>query len=569
MKNKQLNAYTSLFYRRNKFLFGLALAVGLATTALNLGITWVMQQMIDTVSKAPDALPVQTLAVYTASILLLIVLFKVVTYFTKPQFMQRAMLQYKDFVFRRLTKKSISAFKQESVSHYLSFFSNDTNFIETNYLEAQFQIAPALLLTVGSVCMMLAYSPVMTLVALCFCSLPALVAILTSSRLESAEKQVSDSNADFIASLKDCLSGFAVIKSFQAEGSMSDIAYKSNQTVEAAKCRKRKLDTILYTLGAIASCAAQLGTCLVGCILVLNGFALTPGKLMAYLDLTGLFISEVNQLPALIANRKAALGLIQKLDDKLSQNVQEEGTTEKDTLSEGISFKDVSFGYTPQKPILQNISFRFEKGKSYAIVGASGSGKSTLLNLFMDGGSYEGSIFYDDQELRQIRTSSLYDLVSMIQQNVFVFNASIRENITMFKPFPKEDVDRAIQLSGLCPLIREKGEHFLCGENGENLSGGERQRISIARSLLRSCRVLLADEVTSALDSEMTYQVSSAILDLPDITKIVVTHDLDSSLLRRYDCILALKSGQILEAGSFDDLLTQKGYFYSLYTISQ
>lgn len=187
----------------------------------------------------------------------------------------------------------------------------------------------------------------------------------------------------------------------------------------------------------------------------------------------------------------------------------------------------------------------------------------------MGGALYEGSIFYDDQELHQISTQSLYDLVSMIQQNVFVFNASIRENITMFKPFSKENVDRAIELSGLSPLICEKGEHFLCGENGQNLSGGERQRISIARSLLRSCCVLLADEVTAALDHEMSHQISHALLSLPGITKIIVTHDLDPSLLRQYDCILALKAGKIEESGSFDDLLRKKRYFYSLYNVSQ
>ena len=172
-------------------------------------------------------------------------------------------------------------------------------------------------------------------------------------------------------------------------------------------------------------------------------------------------------------------------------------------------------------------------------------------------------------EVKNISSESLYDIVSMIQQNVFVFNASIRDNITMFHEFPKVEVDRAIELSGLSKLIADRGEDYLCGENGSGLSGGEKQRISIARSLLKQSQVLLVDEATAALDARTAYQVSSAILDLSGLTRIVVTHALDEALLKRYDCILTLKNGSIAEADTFDRLMENKGYFYSLYTVAQ
>ncbi len=157
----------------------------------------------------------------------------------------------------------------------------------------------------------------------------------------------------------------------------------------------------------------------------------------------------------------------------------------------------------------------------------------------------------------------------MIRQDVFVFNASIRENITMFSTFPKEEVDRAIVLSGLSELIAARGEDYLCGENGSGLSGGEKQRISIARSLLRKSQVLLADEATAALDAETACQVAGSILDLAGMLRIVVTHSLDEALLRRYDCILAMKNGRIVERGRFDELMQRRSYFYSLYTVAQ
>ena len=250
--------------------------------------------------------------------------------------------------------------------------------------------------------------------------------------------------------------------------------------------------------------------------------------------------------------------------------MQDRGTIAKIELQDGVTVRNLFFAYEQDKPILKNINCTFDAGKSYAIVGASGSGKSTLLHMLTASyHGYTGSIDYDDVELRDIRSEALYDMLSVIQQNVFIFNASIRDNITMFSEFPDDEVQRAIRLSGLSKLIDEKGEGYLCGENGVNLSGGEKQRISIARSLLRKSQILLADEVTAALDAETSYQVSDAILNLSDITRIVVTHALDGSLLRRYDRILTMKSGEIVESGTFDELMNRKGYFYSLYTVSQ
>ena len=220
--------------------------------------------------------------------------------------------------------------------------------------------------------------------------------------------------------------------------------------------------------------------------------------------------------------------------------------------------------------MLHNVSARFEAGKAYAIVGGSGSGKSTLLNLLTAANTeYSGSITLDGIQIRDIAPESLYDIISVIQQNVFVFNASIKDNVSMFRSFDNAELDDAIRRAHLGELIAERGENYLCGENGSALSGGEKQRVSIARSLLKKSSVLLADEATAALDAETAHQVACDILDLDGVTRIVVTHALEEAQLRRYDGIIVLKNGRIAEQGSFDALMAQKGYFYALFTVAK
>lgn len=568
--NDQLKVFKSQFYYKNKLRFFIAILSSLLAASLNLAIAWILQQMIDTVSGVPGALSLPILALMTGGMILLIIVCKGLQYISRPQFMQKAMQQYKDYAFQKLTQKSIAAFNTENTASYISAFSNDAASIEKGYLETQFDMVANIVTFAGALVMMLLYSPIMTVISCAFFILPIGASFVAGNRVEKAERRVSDQNGELIATLKDSLSGFSVIKSFKAETAITSLFIKSNHAAEKAKCQKQKLITVISTLAGVAGVIAQLGTFLSGAWLMLAGWTITPGILIIFIDLTANIINPIQQFPEQFAARKAAIALIEKLADSLNDHIRDEGALLPQRLSNGISLRDVSFGYQQGADVLHNISAHFQAGKCYAVVGASGSGKSTLLGLLMAShGHYTGEIYYDGYEIRSISSESLYDIVSIIQQNVFVFNASIRDNITMFHEFPDEEVTRAIELSGLSQLIAARGENYLCGENGIGLSGGEKQRISIARSLLKNSQVLLVDEATAALDAATACQVSSSILDLNGMTRIVVTHHLDAALLKRYDCILALKNGRIEETGTFDELMKKKDYFYSLFTVSQ
>ena len=562
--------FTRQFYRGNHLNFVLALTVSLLGMALNLAISWLLQQTIDLATGTGNTLSLPQLAVVTLVLLAACVVFDALGALAKPRFLSRAIAQYREYAYAELLKKNLATFTRENTSTYLSALSNDANSIEVNYLQKLFEFSGNALLFAGSLAMMFWYSPLLALAALAFSALPLAASVLTGPRLAKAETRVSQENEGFVAALKEGLSGFSVVKSFQAEREALDLFVKSSRQVQDAKCRRLRWGSLLTSVGSTAAAAAQLGVFLIGCWMALSGWGVTPGVMVIFVNLMSCANLFVSALPDFISNRTACNALIDKLAGALAVNLQTAGRAIPRRLEQGIAVEGLTFGYAPGQPVLHGVTARFAAGKSYAVVGASGSGKSTLLRLLMAGGSgYGGSIRYDSAELREVSTDSLYELVSLVEQNVFVFGSSIRDNITMFRDFPQEQVDRAVRLSGLQPLIEAKGESYQCGENGANLSGGERQRISIARSLLRQAPVLLVDEATAALDKETAFQVSGAILDLDGLTRIVVTHALDEALLRRYDGILVLKNGAVAECGRFDELMARKGYFYSLYTVAQ
>lgn len=584
-------------FRNNRIRFTIAMFFSVACDAATLLISQAIKDILDSITGDTGMAGLRGAVIETAVILGALVILMLGYAFSKNRFQEAAMRNYKRKVFEILANKGIASFKGENSATYISAITNDATAIESGYVTGIFNIVTQIVNFVGALALMLYNSPLLTAIAVLMSLLPITASVLTGNRQVKYEKKVSEHNAGFMATVQDALKGFSVIKCFKAEREITGLVEDANEMLEESKRKRNIVKSIIGSIGSLAGAATQFGLFLVGAYMALIGKGITAGTLLLFINVMNNMLDPIGVLPGYLADRKAAIALIEKAaafaensaeDEKEEEDIDRSESTsvsresevhgsvtenraeQRAELQHEICVKDVVFGYDEEKKVLKGVSATFEKGKSYAIVGASGCGKSTLLNLLMAGYTdYSGSITYDGRELSDIPTRELYDIVSLIEQNVFVFNASVRDNITMFKDFPKEEIDRAIELSGLKKLIAEKGEDYLCGENGSNLSGGERQRISIARSLLRNNSVLLIDEATAALDAETSYYVTNAILDLDGLTRIVITHDLDAATLRRYDGIIALKEGRAAETGTFDELMDLKKYFYSLYTISQ
>lgn len=557
-----------IFFYHNKVNFILALTAVTVESGMYVGIAFFIKALME-VAAARDLQQLMRVLGLIGVMLPGYLLIALLKRRSKNRFLARAARQYKEQYFGRVLQRGISAFRQESSAGPMSSLTNDFASIEQNLLEGYFSIWNCMTQLVFGLVSMIWLNGVLTAVILVVCLLPVLVSLLCAPKQRRLEKEVSEGNERFIAFVKDILTGFSVIKNFQAEKQIYNLFVRSNVQLETLKWERRNVRDMVGILAEIASLLVNVVIFTAGALLAIWGY-LSASSLIAFFQLLNNVIGPLQNLSPLLVNKQAAEVLLQKTEQSLSRGNLLTAGNSLASFHDRIELENVSYTYEGgSSPVLKGIDFTFEKGKSYAIVGASGSGKSTLLNLLQQYSmGYNGQIRIDGRELREIQPESLYQLISVIQQNVFIFDDTIEHNITLYQQFPEEVVAQAVEKSGLRRLISEKGADYLCGENGCNLSGGEKQRISIARSLLRESPILLMDEATAALDAETSRMVEDSILSVNGLTRIIITHKLIPELLRRYDCILVMDRGRIAESGAYQSLFDKRGIFYSLCCLS-
>lgn len=560
--------YVKLFFKENKLVAFLSMIVFISLSMIYTAISWILQIIFDYMA-GKGAFSLTTILLLVVSFMLAISLIFALKRSSYPRFLEKAMNQYKESVIKKLLQKSYSDFSLANSGTYLSVLTNDCERIQEKYLKKIFDFVQDVLMLVSSLALMIYYSPLLTVIALIISVLPMACSILTANGIATREEQVSKSNESYTALTKDVLNGVSVIKSFKAEQEIINRYQNQSMELEHTKNLREKTMTTVSALGTISSLGTQLGVMLIGAWMVNAHIGvITAGMVLAFTNLMNGVLQPIATLPQMLGEMKGAKKLISKMADYMSNAKEDSGEIIDDSIK-SVVLSDVSYAYDADHKVLKNVNLTLQAGKSYAIVGPSGAGKSSLINLLMGYyKDYEGSVKLNNHELSNVSKSSLYDKTTLMQQSVFMFDASILDNITLFKPFPNAEVNRVIHLAGLDDLIAAKGKDYQCGENGSHLSGGEKQRIAIARSLLKKSEILLVDEATSALDNETSANVTQSILDLQRILRLVVTHRLDANSLKQYDEILVMKSGELIERGSFEELMNQKAYFYSLYTVS-
>ena len=592
---KQRNPLSQSFFQGNRK--NLFMAV-LGTTVLSVGILSVpqlMQILIDFLS-GNHRYSMHQIILMAVAVLLMVSFSGLCTYYFRTKFSTKAVFQYRKMAYHYLSKKKVTEFYGQNTAVYLSALNTDLQKIKEDFLDQIPILSQIVICGIGAVLVMIRYNFFLAMMACLISLIPFFAALFSGRNMEKIEANLSKENAEYLAFLKDFAVGFTIIKSYKVEGIFSALHDKICQKVKARMEEREKCVEKINYFAAISGYITQFAILLLCAVVAYRSKSISVGTVLAFSRLINYIIDPVTELPGMLSKARTAYALSEQFWEKIGKGEQEEqqeqqqksGEIVKDgyhqhtdtdshekalpipSLQGDICFSHLSFSYTSEKQVLKDFTLRVKEGEKLILLGASGSGKSSILKLLMGiERSQGGEISIGNRQLSTLPEESLFRSISYIQQEVFIFDGSIYENITLFQKYCEEEMELAIEKSGLKNLISEKGLDYPCGENGAALSGGERQRINIARSLLRKTPILLADEITAALDKENSYLVLDSLLSLENITEILVLHDLDSRILSRVDRICVLKEGEIVEEGIFSELMEKKGYFYSLFTMEQ
>ena len=504
-----------------------------------------------------------------ASIFLIILLFvtEYIDGYVMSSYIKNTVNYLRGDIFTKILNKDMKDFSLDNSGKYISILYNDIKIIEDSLLNNIFLVISSFISFIISLLFLFSISPSIVIFIVIFGILGFVIPNALSKKLIVEKNNYSHNLEEITSVTKDLFSGFEVIKGFNIGSKINTIFKNSSNTVESTKKKCSILESIIKGFSLSFSVTVYLGVLILGGYLMYKG-EISVGTAIIIIQLSTHIVGPVKTSISLINQIKSVSLIADKIDEILYDSCEDIEEISLPKFENSIEVKNLDFSYTNDRKALNNINLTFEKNKKYAIVGESGCGKSTLIKLLMRYyKDYNGDILIDNKDIHKIFSNDLYKNMSMIQQNVFMFDDSIKENIKLFANYSDEEVLSICDRSGLSNLISRlpDGINSLVGENGNRLSGGEKQRIAIARSLINNTKILILDESTSALDNETAYNLESSLLSIDDLTLIVVTHKFIKNILLNYDEIIVMKDGMVIEKGSFDYLTSLKGYFYSLY----
>ena len=611
------NPLSRNFFKNNSLnLFMAVLGTSVLSLAI-LSVPQLFQILIDYLSGSREY-SLKGIILLTAGIFLMEFFSAIATYFFRTKFSTKAVLQYRNFACDYLLKKKVADFYASNSSVYLSALSTDLMKIKEQFLDQIPIITQIIFCGIGAVIVMLRYNVFLACMSCVLSLIPFFAAVYSGKNMGELEDRLSTRNAEYLAFLKDFSIGFTIIKSYKVEAIFSKLHEAvSEKTEETMLKRERCAEKVNY-FAAISGYVTRLSILFLSAYIAFTRHSISIGTVIAFSQLIHYLIDPLSSLPSMLTEAKAAYRLTDKLWDTIKSEEESRNTLENNRVKEeqiakiqsaiedkkiveereirvqkqsldeaalslhgellsitsiarkacSISFNHIYFSYSEGKEVLKELNLQVKEGEKVVLLGTSGSGKSSILKILMGmERAQSGTISIGGQNTVDLGEDRIFKEISYIQQEVFIFDGTIRENICLFQTYREEELQSVIERAGLRNLVKEKGLSYRCGENGAALSGGERQRISIARSLLRKTPILLADEITASLDKENSYLVLDTLLNLENTTEILVLHDLDSRILSRVDRICVLKNGKVEEEGNFTELLEKKGYFYALYHV--
>jgi ABC-type multidrug transport system fused ATPase/permease subunit len=455
------------------------------------------------------------------------------------QTIQKMVTAIREDITIRMEQTRYNGFHEKQVGTYASWLSNDMNTIEEQTYNGIYAVASGIIGTITSAIALFFFHWSLVLWSFIAAGLTLVLPRIYQKKLGEAALATTQENERFLSKANDVLGGFDTLFSYSMLKKITlDIKDASISLAEAKDHQARILGKVAI-LGALGNVFGQLS------ILVLTGFLafrtlLSVGAIASTGGLAGTIFNTVGNISQQIASIRSTQPIFDKFETiSFDKNSGNESLNE---LSDGFELNHLDYAYG-EKEVLTDVNYSFNLRDKYAIVGSSGSGKSTLLNI-LNGKltDYNGSITLANKELSEIAGKDLREHVLYIDQAPYLFEGSIRYNVTLGEDFTEEELKQAIIDSDLEDLVYKlpDGLDTPVGEAGRSFSGGQRQRIALARGLIRGKTCILVDEGTSSLDEKSALKIEEALLSNPDLTVIMITHHLRPSTEKRLDGILQL-----------------------------
>ena len=491
-------------------------------------------------------------------------------------------------LFGHVQSLSVEYFDRMNTGEIMSRVKDDVDNLQGAFGFIGMMFLQVIIHTVMILWCMWQISPFLTIFPLIALPLCATIAIVMERKLDKVYEEISDEDADMNTVAEENLTGVRVVKAFAREKFEIGKFLKHNQRYYDLNMKQSKVWIRYYPLMQMMTKLLIVVALLLGGLKVING-EMTLGSLGAFLEycanavwpmemlgwlsneLASAFASKkkLNKIYAETAKIKDPEELSAKVKEMLGKDQDNQKTDDKAEKFEfeNLEFKNVSFSMEKKK-ILENVSFKLQRGRTLGIMGATGSGKTTIINMllrFYD--PDEGQILLNGIDIKELPLSVVRKNASVVMQDVFLFSDTIDENIRLGKKenITSDEINEALTKACAKNFVDklDEGTETVIGERGVGLSGGQKQRISMARAFAKHAPVLILDDSTSALDMETEHAVQENLSEIKDQTKVIIAHRI--SAVRHADEIIVLENGSISERGKHEDLLEKKGYYYKTY----
>lgn len=459
-------------------------------------------------------------------------------------------------------------YSQENSAKYISMLNNDIKQVTDNYFGPVANFSKDVIGVILAVGITAWISPINALISLASGCLLMIAPFIHGKRLSRVQDRQSKVAMLFNEKLKDFFNGFEVIRTY---GIIENIKLRFNRVITMYVRALYGNGAVMADVGALmvfVSTGVVFVNYFVAGYFVLRG-DISVGDVVAIVAISTTIMQPLGSIAGHLANMTSMKAVSQRVLEIIVQKDNALRIARIKSLDSNIVLKDVSFVYEPDKPpAVNNVSYIFKQRGKYAIVGASGSGKSTLIKLLMGYyDNYTGDVMVNGHNVREIHRDDLHKAFSALHQHVFLFDDTLRNNITLYNTYSTEEYNKAVDKASLTAVqnAQTEGAETELGEGGNTLSGGERQRVSIARALIKGSDVLLCDEATASLDNITATEIENVLIKMDDITCIFTTHKYSADILSKVDGILVMKNGELVEQGTFDQLYQANTHFFELY----